>query len=169
MLQGVVNHHDNQEHQMTTSWDYRTAAKNLGVEVTGLSHFGTRVGEIRGISDADHLAIDPTCQEPQFVGAHELAHIVLRHTPRNFSEMRSFLADPERAKSRHEVEAHTVAMLVSLKTGLRNWNHLAEMDYLLDFGGGDWKTIKTYIRDNQARLVDAAQKITAAGLPHAMA
>lgn len=149
---------------MITSWNYRTAAKNLGVKIAPLSHFGVRVGEVRGISDADHLAIDPACAEPQFVGAHELAHIVLEHTPRNRAELLDFLMDLEGAKSRHEVEAHSVAMLVALKTGLVNWDRRAEMEYLYDFGGRNWEAIDAHVQDNRARLIDAADKIVVAGL-----
>lgn len=145
-----------------TAWDFRTAAANLDIEICPF--FG---GENdRGISTERKMSLRPGEPHPIFVGAHEMAHIVLGHTT---DKVERFLrmVDFEKTNARQELEAHLVAMTVAEKLKLTpgtEWEPERETAYLAHYADHDADKVMDFMKRNRPKIFAAAAKIINAGM-----
>lgn len=150
---------------MITTWDVRTAAKNLGIDIVPFFEDPTYA---RGVSKDRRMAVRPGEPHPVFISLHEMAHIVLGHTAE--LERYGYLTDNENA--RHEVEAHTVALALAQDLKLVNgieYDEKGEKHYLHHFGDHDDYAIAAYLKSVRAKLAEASLAIYYAGLTHSAA
>jgi len=150
---------------MINDWDFRTAARTLNIALVPFPEDQ----DCRGVSRARELALRPGEPHPVFVGVHEMAHIVLGHTtlPGVIEAKFSGKSDT-RIKQEHEIEAHTVAILVAEKLQLIDgieWEEEAEIHYVYHNGGHNEAGIADHVLANADKIRSAAQIIVAAGLP----
>jgi len=145
-----------------TAWDFRTAAANLDIEICPF--FGGE-GD-RGISTERKMSLRPGEPHPIFVGAHEMAHIVLGHTT---DRVERFLrmVDFDNTNDRQEREAHLVAMIVAenlkLVPGLE-WEPEKETAYLAHYCHHSADEVMTFLKKNRSKVFAAAEQIINAGM-----
>lgn len=138
---------------MITTWDVRTAMKNLNVTPIP---FDERLNDSAdGYSEGRELAIKPGSRHPVFTTLHELGHILLGHT-----RIPSFLSSPQ-LTAQFEVEAQSVALALTNRLELEpgiDWDPALERRYVSTF----WGRVPDFQPD-QARIVWAAKQILHAG------
>lgn len=147
---------------MITTWDVRTAAKNLDITLVPFPD-ELDPDEVRGASEQRNVSIRPGEPHPIFISLHEFAHVVLGHT-KELEQRHYFM--PATLVAIGEIEAHTVALALAKDLELIDgidYDEAEERHYLLHAGDHDDRAIARYIQSVRPKLAEAALKIYWAG------
>jgi hypothetical protein len=148
------------------NWNLQKAANRLGVTVVTYQDPDFKYTDpvrVRGISTGFKMALSPLTEHKDFVGMHELAHIVLGHTT-NEQLMNARGATFDRLEGIMELEAHSVAFVIAEQLGTF-MDAKRELEYIK--GAASWLGPNggpAYLNANAPRLQNAAQTILSAGL-----
>jgi hypothetical protein len=139
---------------MIQGWNLTRAIRNSGCQEVEFD--AARNKESRGYTVFNDIALSPLITERNFVGVHELAHAVLAHSKHSEQEINRLIGtEKERHTNKfatilntlrhedeldhltnlHEIEAHTIALLVARILQFTDYDMVDEEKYLAYYMG----------------------------------
>jgi antirestriction protein ArdC len=140
----------------TPAFDHVKAMHELNIEAIEFDHLN---GNVQGFARGRSLAINPVCVDPHMTRFHEMAHVLLGHTPQGV-EMTDGVTI---AKEQKELEAECVAYLCGAALNVGN---LGESRAYIQ---GWWGRGNPVPEASAQKIIKTVDQILKAGAPSAPA